>query len=173
MKSFRFPALLNAITAPLFTSMLGSIALSLPIATLPTPAIAREGQFPPTTPQTTQNRAAPSPQTNAAYLEQLYSFLRDRDASTYAMATQSMSADDSIWAAQMFCQTFESGVSPADAFSAYTTSAIEQATSLGANMTEELASAVGLYGGAVMTLGSAHYCPQYQPQVQQALASFQ
>ena len=160
MKSFKFSALL------------GAMAISLPIAfglsIFSTPAAAREGQF-----QMPAVQANPSPQTDAAYLEQLYGFLRRQDASTYTMATQSMSEDDSIWAAQMFCRTFESGVSPADAFSVYTTSAIEQATSLGADVTEEMTQSVGLYGGAVMNFGTAYYCPQYQSLVRQALTSLQ
>jgi len=115
---------------------------------------------------------AQTPTANSAYLNQLYSFLRSQDPTTYEMATQSMSEEDSIWAAQMFCRTFEFGVSPVEAFSAYTSSAISSATSLGANMTEEMAYAVGLYGGAVMHLGAEHYCPQHQLQVERALQSF-
>ena len=38
-------------------------------------------------------------------------------------------------------------------------------------VTEEMAYAVGLYGGTVMNLGASHYCPEYQPDVQQALSS--
>ena len=89
------------------------------------------------------------------------------------MATQSMSAEDNIRAAQMFCRIFDSGVSPAEAFSVYTTSAINQAASLGADITEEMAHAVGVYGGAVMSIGATHYCPQHQSQVQQALEPLQ
>ncbi|MGC1216269.1 MAG: hypothetical protein WA883_02280 [Phormidesmis sp.] len=114
-----------------------------------------------------------TPSTDSAYLNQLYSLLQRQDAITHAMATQSMSAEDNIRAAQMFCRTFDLGVSPTEAFSIYTTSAINQAASLGADITEELAHAVGVYGGAVMSLGATHYCPQHQSQVQQALESFQ
>ncbi|MEL6468743.1 MAG: hypothetical protein AAFQ74_03370 [Cyanobacteria bacterium J06623_4] len=106
-----------------------------------------------------------------AYLSQLYGFLQSQDAVTHAMATESMSPEDSIWAAQMFCRTFDAGVAPADAFTVYTASAVSQATSQGVDMTEEMAYAVGLYGGAVMNVGSMHYCPQHQPQVEQALQS--
>ena len=112
-----------------------------------------------------------SPSTDSNYINHLYRFLRSQDDMTYVMATESMSETDSIQAAQMFCNTFESGVDPADAFSAYTTGAIRQATSMGATMTEEMAYAVGLYGGAVMNLGTAYYCPEYQSQVEQALQS--
>lgn len=111
--------------------------------------------------------------TDSAYLTELYSFLESRDAITHAMATQSMSAEDSVWAAQMFCRTFESGISPTDAFTAYTSSAMNQAIERGANLTDEMAFAVGLYGGAVMNVGSAFYCPQHQPQVEQAFQAFQ
>ncbi|MEL6491841.1 MAG: hypothetical protein AAFV85_16330 [Cyanobacteria bacterium J06634_6] len=113
-----------------------------------------------------------SPSTDSSYINHLYSFLESTDNLTYVMATESMTERDSIQAAQMFCNTFESGVDPADAFSAYTSTAIRQATAMGAEMTEEMAYAVGLYGGAVMNLGTAYYCPEYQSQVEQALQSF-
>ncbi len=130
------------------SALIGAIAL-----TLPTAAMA-------------QTTAADS-----AYLNDLYSFLGTEDEITYSMATQAMAPEDNIWAAQMFCDTFASGVSPTDAYSAYTTAAISQASSYGEYFTEDVAYAIGLYGGAVMNLGSAHYCPQYQPQVEQALRS--
>ena len=107
--------------------------------------------------------------TDSAYLSDLHSFLQSEDRTTYRMATQSMTPADSIWAAKMFCETFASGVSPADAYAVYTSAAIGQGETYGDQFTDELAYAVGLYGGAVMNLGAAHYCPQYQPQVQQAL----
>ncbi|MEL6259783.1 MAG: hypothetical protein AAFR12_01855 [Cyanobacteria bacterium J06626_6] len=130
-----------------FSALLGAIAFSLPL-----PALAQTGE-------------------DDAYLAQLYGFLQSQDSVTHAMATESMSPEDSVWAAQMFCRTFDAGIEPADAFSVYTASAISQATSQGVDMTEEMAYAVGLYGGAVMNLGSMHYCPQHQPQVEQALES--
>jgi len=137
-----------------FSALLGAIALSFSALSVTTPAANAQ----------TSN-------SDSAYLEQLYSFLESEDDITYVMATQSMTAEANVWAAHMFCRTFEAGVNPADAFSVYTSSAISQATSQGVNITEEMAYAVGLYGGAVMNLGSAHYCPQYQPQVEQALQS--
>lgn len=106
---------------------------------------------------------------DSAYLDDLYRFLEGKDAITYTMATQAMSPEDSVWAAQMFCQTFSSGVAPSEAYSVYTNAAIGQASTHGTNFNEEVAYAVGLYGGAVMNLGATHYCPQYQPQVEQAL----
>ena len=167
MKGLKFSALLGAIfpwkSSAIATPLIGSLALSLSMTTLSTAAAAQTD-----TPQQSTLQTA----TDSVYIDQLYSFLQGVDATTYAMATQSMSEEDSIWAAQMFCRTFDSGVSPTDAFLVYTNSAIEQATALGANMTEEMAYAVGLYGGAVMNLGSTHYCPQHQAQVEQALASF-
>ncbi|KPQ35563.1 MAG: hypothetical protein HLUCCA11_09945 [Phormidesmis priestleyi Ana] len=104
-----------------------------------------------------------------AYLTDLYSFLQRKDNTTYRMATQAMNPEDSVWAARMFCQTFSSGVSPADAYSVYTNAAVNEAATYGEYFTEEVAYAIGLYGEAVMNLGAAHYCPQYQPQVEQAL----
>ncbi|MEM6449600.1 MAG: hypothetical protein AAF703_04715 [Cyanobacteria bacterium P01_D01_bin.105] len=109
--------------------------------------------------------------TDSAYLSDLYSFLQSEDNITYTMATQSMTPEDSVWAAQMFCNTFASGVTPEDAYEVYTTAAIGQGEAYGGAFTEEIAYAVGLYGGAVMNLGAAYYCPQYQPQVQQALSA--
>ncbi len=106
---------------------------------------------------------------DSAYLNDLFSFLQAEDEITYMMATQAMTPEDNVWAAQMFCETFASGVNPADAYSAYTTAAISQASSYGDYFTEDVAYAIGLYGGAAMNLGAAHYCPQYQPQVEQAL----
>ncbi len=128
------------------SALLGAIACILPTA-----AIAQ------TTPA------------DSAYLNDLYQFLEGEDTVTYTMATQAMSPEDSVWAAQMFCQTFSSGVAPSEAYSIYTNAAVGQASTYGANFNEEVAYAVGLYGGAVMNLGATHYCPQYQPQVEQAL----
>ena len=114
---------------------------------------------------------AASAQTDADndYLNNLYSFLQGQDETTYMMATSAMTPAESVWAAQMFCQTFSSGIAPSDVFAVYTSSAIQQAESQGVALTDEMAYSVGLYGGAVMNIGAAHYCPQYQPQVQQAL----
>ena len=154
MKGFKLSTLLSAI-------LLGSSAV---LSLLPATPAAAQGSAPQCDAQSDNSTTA----TDSAYLTQLYSFLESRDPVTHAMATQSMSEEDSIWAAQMFCRTFESGVSPTDAFTAYTSSAMEQAVSRGATLTDEMAFAVGLYGGAVMNVGAAHYCPQYQPQVEQA-----
>lgn len=114
---------------------------------------------------------AQSNSTDSAYLNDLYRFLQSEDSITYTMATQAMTPEDSVWAAQMFCDTFASGVAPADAYSVYTSAALGQGQTRSDYFTEEVAYAVGLYGGAVMNLGAAHYCPQYQPQVQQALSA--
>ena len=130
------------------SALLGAITCALPTA-----AIAQ------TTP------------TDSAYLDDLYSFLQSEDAMTYTMATQAMTPEDNVWAAQMFCQTFDSGVSPAEAYSVYSTAAIDEASTYGEYFTEEAAYAIGLYGGAVMSIGAAYYCPEYQTQVEQALRS--
>jgi hypothetical protein len=108
---------------------------------------------------------------DSAYLDDLFRFLASQDSVTHSLATQAMAPEDSVWAAQMFCQTFDSGVSPADAYSLYTNAALTQGEAMSAEFSEEIAYSVGLYGGAVMNLGAAHYCPQYQQQVQQALSS--
>lgn len=129
-----------------FFALLGAVACMLPTAA---------------TAQTTP--------ADTAYLNDLYRFLAQKDEVTHTMATQAMSPEDSVWAARMFCQTFSSGVSPADAYSVYTNAAVSEAATYGEHFTQEVAYAIGLYGGAVMNLGAAHYCPQYQPQVEQAL----
>ena len=144
MNSFRLNSF--KLNGSKLSALLGAVVCSLPTA-----AIA-------------QTNSADS-----AYLSDLYSFLESEDSITYTMATQSMTPEDSVWAAQMFCDTFASGVTPADAYEVYTAAAIGQGEAYGQSFTEEIAYAVGLYGGAVMNLGAAHYCPQYQPQVQQAL----
>lgn len=106
-----------------------------------------------------------------AYINDLHSFLQTQDAITYTMATQAMTPEQNVWAAQMFCQTFASGVSPTDAYTTYTSAALSQASAYGQSFTDEMAYAVGLYGGTVMNLGSSYYCPEYQADVQQALSS--
>lgn len=141
MKGFKFSVLLSA------------VAIALPTAALAQPLPVRIAQ----------NASA-----NSAYLEDLYGFLQGQDSTTYTMATQAMTPEQSVWAAQMFCETFSSGISPTEAYSIYTASAVTEATNYGAD-TEEMLYAIGLYGGAVMNLGSAHYCPEYQAQVVQAL----
>jgi hypothetical protein len=139
MKGFKFSVLLSA------------LAIALPTAAFAAPV------------QIAQNTSA-----DTAYLEDLYGFLQGQDSTTYAMATEAMTPEQSVWAAQMFCQTFSAGISPAEAYDIYTTSAVTEASNYGA-ATEEMLYAIGLYGGAVMNLGSAHYCPEYQAQVAQAL----
>jgi hypothetical protein len=143
MKGFKFSVLLSA------------LAIALPTS-LPTAAIAQPV------------RIAQNTSLDSAYLEDLYGFLQGQDSTTYAMATEAMTPEQSVWAAQMFCQTFSAGISPAEAYDIYTTSAVTEASNYGA-ATEEMLYAIGLYGGAVMNLGSAHYCPEYQTQVLQAL----
>lgn len=103
------------------------------------------------------------------YLNNLYSFLQGQDEITYTMATSVLPAEYSVWAAQMFCQAFSTGAAPGELFEVYSDSALQQAEVQGTVLTDELAYSVGLYGGAVMNIGAAHYCPEYQPQVQQAL----
>ena len=114
---------------------------------------------------------AATAQTDAenSYLNNLYSFLQSQDETTYEMATSAMTPAQNVWAAQMFCQTFSAGMAPSEVFAVYTASAIQEAETQGVALTDEMAYSIGLYGGAVMNIGAAHYCPQYQPQVQQAL----
>ena len=113
-------------------------------------------------------RIAQDASADSAYLNSLYSFLQSQDSLTYTMATTAMSPEESVWAAKMFCQTFSSGVSPGEAFNLYSAAAAEQSDAMGI-FTDEMAYAVGLYGGAVMNIGAAHYCPEHQSTVQQTL----
>ncbi|MEM6599240.1 MAG: hypothetical protein AAF635_13950 [Cyanobacteria bacterium P01_C01_bin.69] len=156
-----------------FSALLGAIALSLPTVaisdtTFPAAALAQTSLEPTAL---AQSAATQRSAVDNTYLSELYTFLASQDTITHAMATEAMSPEDSVWAAQMFCRTFEAGVSPEDAFSVYTSSAISQATSQGVELTEEMAYAVGLYGGAVMNIGAAHYCSEYQAEVEAALQS--
>lgn len=144
MKGFKFSGLLGALAIAFPTAVSGLFGAS---------AIA----------QTTPN--------DQAYLDDLHSFLQSQDAITYTMATQAMTPEQNVWAAQMFCQSFASGVSPTDAYTVYTSAALNQASAYGQSFTEEMAYAVGLYGGTVMNLGASYYCPEYQPEVAQALQS--
>lgn len=113
--------------------------------------------------------------TDSAYLNDLYGFLQSQNDLAYTMATEYMDADYNIWAAQTFCEAFASGVSPENAFAAYADAAMSeaaiQAATQGIDLPYEVGFTVGFYGGAVMMLGSAYYCPEYQPQVEQALRS--
>ncbi|MEL6604507.1 MAG: DUF732 domain-containing protein [Cyanobacteria bacterium J06614_10] len=118
--------------------------------------------------------AAASAQTSAAdqeYLDSLYSFLQAQDNTAYGLAINEMRDEGNIWIAKTFCQSFERGASPADVYSVYM-SAVMNAIGPGSGAAYEQATyALGLYSGSVMNLGSAYYCPQYQPQVEQALRS--
>ncbi|MEO1634126.1 MAG: hypothetical protein AAFS04_03475 [Cyanobacteria bacterium J06631_9] len=105
------------------------------------------------------------------YLTDLYNFLQSQDELTYALAADEMGHEGNIWVAQSFCSEFENGVSPEDVYSIFTSAALSQLQAPSAQAYEEIAYSIGLYGGSVMNLGSAYYCPQYQPQVEQALRS--
>ena len=146
-----------------FLALLGAVLIP---AAFSTAAIAQTS-----TAQTpvAQTSGAQTSSADDDYLNTLYGFLKEQDEATYAMATSAMTPAESVWAAQMFCQTFSSGAAPSDVFAVYTSSAIQQAETHGIALTDEMAYSVGLYGGAVMNIGSAYYCPEYQPQVQQAL----
>lgn len=117
---------------------------------------------------------------DSAYLNDLYGFLQSQDDLAYTMAAEHMGAEYNIWAAQTFCEAFTSGVSPENAFAAYADAAMSeaatQAAAYGMDLSDEVGYEVGyivgLYGASVMNLGAAHYCPQYQPQVEQLLRSF-
>ena len=105
------------------------------------------------------------------YLNDLYSFLQSQDELTYALAADEMGHEGYIWVAQSFCNEFENGVSPGDVYSIFTSAALSQVQAPNTQAYEEIAYSIGLYGGSVMNLRSANYCPAYQPQVEQTLRS--
>ncbi|MEL6263186.1 MAG: hypothetical protein AAFR12_19180 [Cyanobacteria bacterium J06626_6] len=155
MKGLNFSALwASALRVPALRNGLRAIALS-GLVTLSAPTAA----------------AAQMSTADQDYLNSLYSFLQAQDTTAYGLATNEMRDEGNIWIAQTFCQSFERGASPADVYSVYM-SAVMDAIGPGSGEAYEQATyAIGLYSGSVMNLGSAYYCPQYQPQVEQALRS--
>ena len=111
---------------------------------------------------------AQSSSVDRQYLDSLYTFLGDTDELAYNLAVDEMGAADNIGAAQAFCEAFGLGVTPSEAIDIYISSAAEEADKLELD-SEEIGYSVGLYGGAVMNIGSAYYCPEFQPQVLRAL----
>ena len=105
------------------------------------------------------------------YLNDLYSFLYEQDTLAYNAATQHLGNAVNIQIALDMCQAYRQGVQPADAFSFVTTYAMSEAANRGANLDGQGSYSLGLYVGTVMNLGSAYYCPEYQPNVVQALQS--
>ncbi|MEL6137034.1 MAG: hypothetical protein AAFR42_06455 [Cyanobacteria bacterium J06628_6] len=103
------------------------------------------------------------------YISDLYNFLGSQDELAYVVAAEYIGADMNVYLAQSFCQAYREGVSPADAFSYFTTYAISEAANSGYALGDAEAYTLGLYAGSVMNLGAAYYCPEYSAQVEQAL----
>lgn len=147
-------------TPKLFASI-GTAAAALPLL-LSTAALAN-------LPQETLAQSSPI---DGQYLDSLYSFLESSDDLAHEMAITEFSPADHISTAQAFCQVFEMGTTPTEAITAYFYGVIEEAEKQGLSDSEEVGYAAGLYGGAVMNIGSAYYCPEFQNQVKQALRDF-
>lgn len=106
-----------------------------------------------------------------AFLDGLYSFLQSQDDLAYQVAVSQVGDASNIWLAQGICIDFENGLSPADGYDLMVTAALSQLQGLSGPAYEQASYSVALYGGSMMNLGAAYYCPQYQPAVEQALLS--
>jgi hypothetical protein len=108
--------------------------------------------------------------THDYYLSDLYNFLAANDQFSYAVASE-IGHETNIMAAQELCVAYQEGLSPADAYSWITTSMVSEASRYNVAFSADQTYALNLYVGAVMNLGAAYYCPDYQPSVEQALSS--
>lgn len=106
-----------------------------------------------------------------AFLDSLYTFLQEEDNLAYQVAVNQVGDASNVWLAQGICIDFENGLAPADGYDIMVNSALSQLQGLSGQAYEQASYAVSLYGGAMMNLGAAYYCPQYQPAVEQALRS--
>ena len=105
-----------------------------------------------------------------AFLDSLYGFLQGQDNLAYIAAGQVGDASN-VWLAQGICIDFENGLNPTDGYNIMIDTALSQLQGLSDEAYEEASYSMALYGGSMMNLGAAYYCPQYQPAVEQALRS--
>ncbi|MEL7331937.1 MAG: hypothetical protein AAFN12_06785 [Cyanobacteria bacterium J06560_2] len=105
------------------------------------------------------------------FLNSFYTFLQGQDDFSYQLATGWMGDETNVWLAKGVCLDFDRGLSPAEGYDLFVSAARTQMQGLTQQEYDRAAYAVDLYGGALMNLGSAYYCPQYQPQVEAALRS--
>lgn len=109
-------------------------------------------------------------QTNANdqnFLNDMYSFLHGQDDLAHELANW-MGDEMNVYVAQSLCQEFASGRSAQSLYAEFNAGVI---STMDAATYEQVDYATGLYIGSIMNLGSAYYCPEYQPQVVQALQS--
>ena len=104
-----------------------------------------------------------------AFLDSLYSFLQGQDDLAYQVAVSQVGDASNVWLAQGICIDFENGLNPADGYDIMVNAALSQLQGLSGEAYEQASYSVALYGGTMMNLGAAYYCPQYQPAVEQAL----
>lgn len=143
MKGFDWSALRRDVQ--IFT-LLGALALAAPTAAV-----------------------AQTESVDRAFLNSLYSFLQEQDNLAYQVAVSQVGDASNVWLAQGICIDFQNGLSPADGYDMMVNAALSQLQGLSGPAYEQASYSVALYGGTMMNLGSAYYCPQYQPAVEQAL----
>ncbi|MEM9151007.1 MAG: DUF732 domain-containing protein [Cyanobacteria bacterium P01_F01_bin.3] len=143
MKGFDWSALRRGVQ--IFT-LLGAFALAAPTAAV-----------------------AQTESVDRAFLNSLYSFLQEQDNLAYQVAVSQVGDASNVWLAQGICIDFQNGLSPADGYDMMVNAALSQLQGLSGPAYEQASYSVALYGGTMMNLGSAYYCPQYQPAVEQAL----
>mgnify|MGYP001793336959 CR=1 FL=1 len=107
--------------------------------------------------------------TDRNFLNDLYTFLQGQDEMSYQLAAGIIGDETNVWLAKGVCLDFDRGLSPADGYDLFVTAARSQMHTIPLEQQAQAAYSVDLYGGSLMNLGSAYYCPQYQPQVEAAL----
>lgn len=105
------------------------------------------------------------------FLNDLYVFLQGQDEMAYQVAAGFVGDETNVWLAKGICLDFDRGLSPADGYDMFVAAARSQMQNIPQQQYDQAAYSVDLYGGALMNLGAAYYCPQYQPQVEAALRS--
>lgn len=103
------------------------------------------------------------------FLNDLYNFLQGQDEMAYQVAAGFVGDETNVWLAKGVCLDFDRGLSPADGYELFVAAARSQMHTIPQDQQAQAAYSVDLYGGSLMNLGAAYYCPQYQPQVEAAL----
>ncbi len=102
------------------------------------------------------------------FLSDLYSFLQSEDSLSHELA-YAMGDDMNMMIAQSVCQELSSGRSPQSLYAEFNAGVVNSVPD--PEIYNQIDYSTGLYIGSIMNLGSAYYCPQYQPRVVQALQS--
>ncbi|MEL6492187.1 MAG: hypothetical protein AAFV85_13285 [Cyanobacteria bacterium J06634_6] len=108
--------------------------------------------------------------TDQDFLNSLYSFLQSQDDLAYQTAGY-IGDETNVWLAQGMCMDFRRGLDPAEGYNLLMAAAQNQMHTVPQEMQAQASYSVGLYGGSLMNLGAAYYCPDYQPGVEAALRS--